>query len=57
MFSITYLFVPVVFAIDVVDLEVEVALVEEGILVELMEMGKGNDRKTMFMFIGMNLPF
>ena len=54
--SVTDLFVPVVFAIDVFNnLEVEVTLLEEGIVVELMEMGKDNDGKTTFMFTGMNL--
>ena len=56
MVSITPFFIPVVFASDVVDkVEVEVLLVEEGIAVELMEMGKGNGGKTTFMFTGMNL--
>ena len=39
MVSVTSLSVPVVFAIDVVDdLEVDVALVEKSIVVELVEM-------------------
>ena len=55
MVSITSSFVPVVFAIDAVDdLEVEIALVEKGIVVELAEMGKSIGGKTTFMFIGMN---
>ena len=45
MVSITSLFV-VVFAIDVVDnLEFEVTLVEEGILVKLIELEKGDGKK------------
>ena len=56
MVSITSLFVPVVFAFDVVDnLEAEVILVKEGIVVEPMEMGKGKGSKTTFMYTGMNL--
>ena len=44
------------FAIDVVnDLEVEVILVEDSIVVEQVEMGKGIGGKTMFMFMDMNL--
>ena len=50
-----FLFVPVVFAIDVVNnLEVEVTLVKED-LVELMKMGKGIGGKTTFMLTGTNL--
>ena len=56
MVSVMSLFVSVVFAIDVVDdFEVEVTLVEEGIVVKLVEMKKGIGGKTMFMFMGMNL--
>ena len=48
--------VPVVFAIGVLnDLEVDKALFEEDILVELLEMRKGIGEKTNFMLIGMNL--
>ena len=47
MVSIMLLSVPDVFAIDKVDnLEVEVALVEEGIVVELVKMGKGIGEKA-----------
>ena len=54
--SITFLSVAVVFAIHVVDaLAVEVTLVEGGIIMELMDVGKGDERKTGFMFTGMNL--
>ena len=37
------------------NLEVEVTLFEEGIVVELVEMGKCIGGMTMFMFMGMNL--
>ena len=58
MVSITSLSYPGVFAIDVPDnLEVDIALVEEGIVVELVEMEKGIGRKATFMFMGMlNAP-
>ena len=50
------LFVPVAFAIDVVNnLEDEVTLVEECTIVELMEMEIGDGEKTMFIFMGVNL--
>ena len=56
MVSIMSLFVYVFFAIDVVDdLEVKVTLVEKGIVVELMEMGRGDCKKITFMLMGMNL--
>ena len=55
MIFITALFFPVVFAIDVVDnLEVEVTVIEEGIVVELIEKGLGDGGTTTSMFIGMN---
>ena len=56
MVSVMSLSAPVVYAIVVVDnLGVEVTLVEEGIVVELVEMGKGFGGNATFMFMGMNL--
>ena len=56
MVCVASLFVPVVFAIDLVDnLEVDIALVEEGILMELVEMEKCVSGKATIMFVGMNL--
>ena len=53
--SVMSLSVFIVFDIDVVDnLQVDIALVEEDIVVELVEMGKGIGGKANFIFMGMN---
>ena len=56
MVSIMSLSVPVVFAIDVADnLEADIALVEEGFVMELVERGKDICRKATFVLVGKNL--
>ena len=50
-----FLSVPVIFAIEVVDdLETDIALAEEGIVVELVETRKGKGGNATFMFMGVN---